>query len=93
MQPETGSGISLAFSWSETLFHVKHILQVFPLHCIQLHSKGKEIAFLPHSSFDMAAPADARPLGLLRGCKGKAGRRGGFGLVCTMRARWGCTPP
>lgn len=62
------------------LFHVKHIAQVFPSCCIQLHGKRKEIAFIPQSSFDMATPDSIGISGLLRGCNVKAVRKGGLGL-------------
>lgn len=59
--------VGFAFSWSETLFRVKHTVRAFPSHCIQLHSKEKEVAFLPQSSFDMATPVARRPLGIAQG--------------------------
>lgn len=85
--------------WSKTLFYIKHTVQMFPLHNIQLHGEGREAAFLPQSSFDMTTPVRTRCSGSLKGPYGKAVRKNGLGLfraqwhVCVMRARWGCSIP
>lgn len=91
MQPGTGSRISFAFFWSKALFHVKYTTQAFPLSSVQLHAEGKEVAFLPQSSSDMATPVGTGASGLLRKYSGKAVRKGGLGLsqaywsVCVKR--------